>query len=145
MRPEILFPLFAEVTALPGVGPQVAKLLGKLGIKRVVDLLWHRPAGLIDRRNRPTVTNARHGEVATIAVQVDEHFKPHVPSRPYRVVCSDSSGTLVLVFFHAREDYLLRTLPIGSQRVVSGKVEHYGAEIQMTHPDHMVPPERAEK
>ena len=65
MRPEILFPLFADVTALPRVGPQVAKLLGKLGLRRVVDLLWHRPIGLIDRRARPTVAAARHGEVAT--------------------------------------------------------------------------------
>jgi ATP-dependent DNA helicase RecG len=143
MRPEILFPLFADVTALPGVGPQVAKLLGKLGLRRVVDLLWHRPIGLIDRRARPTVAAARHGEVATITVHVDEHIRPRAPGRPYRVVCSDPTGTLVLVFFHARDDYLVRSLPIGSQRVVSGKVELYGDEVQMTHPDHIVPPERA--
>ncbi|WP_119421317.1 ATP-dependent DNA helicase RecG [Desertibaculum subflavum] len=144
MRPELLFPLFAEVTALTGVGPQVGRLLGKLGLRRVVDLLWHRPIGLIDRRARPTVAAARHGEIATIAVRVDEHLKPRAPGRPYRIVCSDPSGTLVLVFFHAREDYLLRTLPIGSDRVVSGKVELYGDEVQMTHPDHIVPPERAD-
>ena len=27
-RPEILFPLFASLETLPGVGPKVAKLLG---------------------------------------------------------------------------------------------------------------------
>ena len=45
MRPGILNPLFTEVEALKGVGPQVAKLLKKLGISRVVDLLYHLPTG----------------------------------------------------------------------------------------------------
>ena len=48
MRPEILNPLFAEVEALKGVGPQVAKLLKRLDITRVVDLLYHLPTG-VDR------------------------------------------------------------------------------------------------
>ena len=43
MRPEILNPLFTEVEALKGVGPQIAKLLKKLGVSRLVDLLYHLP------------------------------------------------------------------------------------------------------
>ena len=35
MRPDILNPLFAEVTALKGVGPGLAKPLDKLGLQRV--------------------------------------------------------------------------------------------------------------
>ena len=38
MRPDILNPLFAEVEALKGVGPAVAKALARLGITRAVDL-----------------------------------------------------------------------------------------------------------
>ena len=49
MRPEILNPLFTEVEALKGVGPQLAKLLKKLGIGRIVDLLYHLPTGAIER------------------------------------------------------------------------------------------------
>ena len=49
MRPDILNPLFAEVEALPGVGPQVAKLLKRLDITRAIDLLYHLPTGVIDR------------------------------------------------------------------------------------------------
>ena len=49
-RPNILFPLFAEVTALAGVGPRIAKLIARLAGPRVADLLWHLPSGLIDRR-----------------------------------------------------------------------------------------------
>ena len=37
---------------------------------------------------------------------------------PYRVVCSDDSGTLTLVFFHARAEYLEKLLPVGATRQI---------------------------
>ena len=61
MRPEILNPLFAEVEGLKGVGPQLTKLLNKLGIGRVVDLLYHLPTGAIERITRPTPTPRSSG------------------------------------------------------------------------------------
>ena len=137
MRPEILFPLFSPVTNLPGVGPRVAAALQRLSIARVIDLLFHLPQGIVDRRHAPKVANAPVGRVATLTVHVDRHEPPRGPRRPYRVVCSDDSATIVLVFFHARPEYLNRLLPMGSTRVVSGTVERYGDQLQMPHPDHV--------
>ena len=48
-----------------------------------------------------------------------------------------------LVFFHADGDYLIRTLPPGTRRVVSGRVESYRERPQMPHPDYVVAPEDA--
>ena len=138
-RPNILFPLFAEVTALAGVGPRIAKQIARLAGQRVVDLLWHLPSGLIDRRFSPKVAEAPDGRIATITVTVDAHFPPTVKRRPYKVRCSDETGALQLVFFHARQDYLTKILPIGQSRVVSGRIERFGDEIQMLHPDHIAP------
>ena len=56
MRPEILNPLFAEVEALKGVGPQLAKALARLGLTRVVDLLYHLPTGTIERVRAPAAS-----------------------------------------------------------------------------------------
>ena len=139
MRPETLYPLFAPLRSLPGAGPRIAQLLERLVGPRVVHLLWHLPSGLIDRRYAPKVADARAGVVATLTVRVDVHQPPsHSRSRqPYKVRCSDDTGDLVLVFFHARSDYLEKVLPVGAVRVVSGVVERYGQELQMTHPDHI--------
>jgi ATP-dependent DNA helicase RecG len=137
MRPEILNCLFTLTTSLAGVGPRVAKLIERVAGTKVVDLLWHLPAAIIDRRYAPNVADARPGTVATMTLTVDEHRVPHNPRQPYKVLCSDDSGSLVLVFFHARADYLRRALPPGEVRVVSGTVERFGNEIQITHPDHM--------
>jgi ATP-dependent DNA helicase RecG len=143
MRPEILFPAFAAVGTLPGIGPRTAKLVEKLAGPRVADLYWHLPSGLIDRRFAPKIAEAPEGRIATITVRVDQHIKPRNPRLPYKVLCSDETGTLTLAFFHGRDDWLLRTLPVGSTRVVSGKIELYNDVVQMTHPDRIVGPEEA--
>jgi len=139
MRPQSLTPLFAQVTSLPGIGPRLSKLIEKLAGPLVVDLLWHLPFALVDRRHAPKVADAKAGEVATLTVTVEQHLVPHSPRQPYRVWCADESGRLCLTFFNGREDYLRKLLPPSEVRVVSGKVEIYQGEVQMTHPDHVVP------
>jgi len=137
MRPEILFPLFKPVTGLSGVGPRIAKSVERLAGERVVDLLWHLPNALIDRRYAPKIAEARSGVVATLTVHVDRHQRPPSRRQPYKVYASDETGQIALVFFHGRPDYLGKILPEGETRVISGKVEHFGGEVQMTHPDHV--------
>lgn len=149
MRPDILFPLFAPVTSLPGVGPRLGTLFDRLlggetdaGPRaKVADLLWHRPSGLIDRRFTPRIAEAPEGTIATLTVHVEEHHKPHNPRQPYRIRCRDETGTIQLVFFHAKGDYLDKLLPVGEERVISGRVERFRDQVQMTHPDHVVRPE----
>jgi ATP-dependent DNA helicase RecG len=145
VRPQILFPLFAQLTTLTGIGPRFGKLLEELCGPHVADLLWHRPSGLIDRRFHPKVIDAPAGMIATLTVTVDAHVKPYHPRQPYRVRCRDETGFLHLVFFHVKGDYLERLLPVGATRVVSGRVEHFNNQIQITHPDHIVDAVEAEK
>ncbi len=139
MRPEILFPLFATPTSLPGIGPKLGKLVEKVAGAHVVNLLWHLPYALIDRRNAPPLAKASPGSIATVIVTIDEHFVPRNPRQPYRVTCHDETGQLTLVFFHARGDYLAKLLPEGEQRVISGRIELFQGKLQMNHPDHVVP------
>ena len=141
MRPEILFRSFAPITTLAGVGPRVGKLIEKIAGGHLVDLYWHLPTSFIDRRFTPSVADAPPGRIATISVQVDQHLPSSNRRLPYKVRCSDDSGTLWLVFFRAHAEYLRSALPEGETRIVSGKVEAYGGELQMTHPDHIGSPD----
>ena len=138
MRPESLFKLFAPVTSLPGVGPRLGKLVSTVAGDKVVDLLWHLPSGLIDRRYAPTIAEAVPGSIATLTVTVDSHAPPRTKRLPYRVACTDGTGRITLVFFHAKDDYIAKILPPGETRVISGKIEKFGEELQMAHPDHIV-------
>ncbi len=144
MRPQILTPLFAQVTSLPGIGPRLGKLVEKLAGPLVIDLLWHLPTALVDRRHAPDVADAKAGEVATLTVTVEEHIVPHNRRQPYRVWCSDETGRLCLTYFNGHEEYLKKQLPVGEIRAISGRVELYQGERQMTHPDHVVPLDQRE-
>ncbi len=145
MRPAILNPLFAPITSLPGIGQRLAKPVEKLAGPLVADLAGHLPSGLIDRRTQPHLSTAEGGAIATILVKVERHMKAHNPRQPYKVRCSDPTGFIDLVFFNAREDYLLRTLPLGQVRAVSGRIDRFGGELNMVHPDHIVPAEEIAK
>ena len=145
MRPAILNPLFAPATVLPGVGPRTRPAYERLAGPLVVHLLWHLPSGLIDRRHAPKVADAEAGTTATLTVRVDHHQPAPDRRRPARVHCSDETGTLTLVFFHAKGDWLRQKLPEGTVRVVSGRVERYGSELQMAHPDHIATLEERER
>jgi ATP-dependent DNA helicase RecG len=136
MRPELLNPAFTEVTRLKGCGPKLAAAIERLtGGRRLLDLWFHLPTGLIDRRAMPSIAAAPPGQVATLTVTVERHIEPAGPRQPHRVLVADDSGSLTLVFFHGPRDHLLQILPENAVRVVSGTVELYGDRKQMTHPD----------
>ena len=91
MRPAILDKLFAPVTVLPGIGSQSAKLFERLAGPLVLDLLWHLPSGIIDRRASPPICALEPDHIATLAVRVEAH-RPGFGRRPYRVLCTDNTG-----------------------------------------------------
>ncbi len=146
MRPSILNPLFADVKALTGVGPKIAALIERAAGSRIVDLILTAPINVIDRSLRPKIQEAGLGALATFEVNVDSHHPPPKGRRlPYKVVCSDDSGFVTLVFFHGRPDYLQKALPEGEKRLVSGKIEEFNDALQITHPDYIVDPEKPEE
>src|SRR4029079_4342735 len=151
MRPNLLNPLLASVTTLPGVGPKLEKLYRRLLDRedgaRIIDLLFHLPTGAIDRRAHPKVKDVVPGTVVTVDVEIERHRPPppNRPRLPYRVMTSDHTGTLEVVWFSARKDYLDKLLPVGERRYVSGTTEFYDGHLQMVHPDRVLDEEGVKK
>ena len=142
MRPEILFPLYAPVTTLKGVGERVAPLLEKLAGPVVRDVLFLRPHGVI-HRHATKANLAIEGQVQTFTVTIEAYQKPRTPAQPWKVRTFDGTGFLTLTFFGRCGGGLEARHPVGEVRVVSGKVERFGSELQIAHPDYIVPPEKA--
>jgi ATP-dependent DNA helicase RecG len=144
MRPQLLNPLFAPITSLAGVGPKQDKLfrylLSRDETPRIVDLLLHLPASVIDRRARPKVRDAVPGTVVTLEVTVDRHrpTPPRNPRAPHLVYASDDTGDVVLTYFRSPPGYVEKLLPVGAKRYVSGTVQMYDGMLQITHPDRVV-------
>ncbi|MDE0695536.1 MAG: ATP-dependent DNA helicase RecG, partial [Boseongicola sp.] len=140
-RPEVLFPLFASLDSLPGIGPKLVRVFGQMEIGRPRDLLFTLPNAGVDRRCRPTVSGVTLPATVTTEVTVLRHLPNQAKGRPYRVSVSDSEVEFPLVFFHANSDWLQKKLPPGGRRVVSGRAELFDGTVQMVHPDYVLAPE----
>jgi ATP-dependent DNA helicase RecG len=142
-RPEILFPLFAELESLDGIGPKMAQLMAHIDVETPRDLLFSLPYSVVDRRRRDTIKGVDLPTTLTVEVTVGAHRPARNRSGAYRVHVEDSQNDFQLVFFHARSRYLEAQLPTGSRRVVSGRLELFDGMAQMVHPDYIVPVDEA--
>ena len=139
MRPDILNPLFAETGALKGVGPGLAKPLDRLGLTRVKDLAYHFPAGWTYRKHVSLLDAADVGQNIIVRLVIIEHKSGSSARAPTRIHACDAEGNYVsLVFFGRNAGWARKQLPTGEERTISGKLEQYGQELQIIHPDHIV-------
>ena len=146
MRDERLYPFFAELDTLPGIGPKLREPLARLvGGNTVWDLLLHLPERWLDRRVRASFAETEPGEVASVQGDVQDHIAPKSPKQPYRVRLADETGFLTLVFFRGDGRWLSGQLPMNKARIVSGRIEEFNGERQMVHPDHIMDPAKGER
>jgi len=147
VRPPALNSWFTGIRSLTGVGDKVGEALERAFSVRTPaklrDLLLTPPVSIIDRSNRPGIANARQGDIGTFLVTVGRHMPANSRSKPYRIRVYDETGEMILAFFKAYGSTLERQFPVGAQRLISGKVEIYNAEAQMSHPDYVLAPEQA--
>ncbi|HKT53148.1 MAG TPA: ATP-dependent DNA helicase RecG [Caulobacteraceae bacterium] len=144
MRPEILFPLYAPISSLKGVGPKNAPLVERLAGPIVRDVLFVAPQSLVFRTST-TASAAREGEVQTLIVTIDAHFPAPRRDLPYRIRAFDGTGFIALTWFKGGGPHLARQHPVGARRAVSGRIGSFHGELQMTHPDYLLPAERADE
>ncbi|WP_380786361.1 ATP-dependent DNA helicase RecG [Sphingomonas sp. R86521] len=141
MRPEILNPLFAETLVLKGVGPALAKPLDRLGLARVVDVAFHLPTGYVDRVSRTELMTSDAGRMITITL-TPRDYRSSAGRGPTRVQATDVHGNYVsLVFFGGNSGWAKKLLPIGEAKRVSGRLDQYGQELQIVHPELAEPDE----
>ncbi|BBU56578.1 ATP-dependent DNA helicase RecG [Mameliella alba] len=144
-RPEPLWPLFADLTGLDGIGPKSAQALEAAGIETPRDLLFTLPYSGIDRHLRDSVIAAELPGVATVEAMIGNHRPAARRGGAYRVEADDARTRFQVVFFHGGGEYIKRMLPTGQRRILSGRVELFDGVPQMVHPEHMLRPEEADQ
>ena len=123
---------------LPGIGPQRAKLLAKLGLATIEDaLVRHLPLRHEDRSQIIPLGRVTVGEARTCAGTI-AGISPPPRGRgrmPLVVMIRDASGFLNCVWFN--QPYLSRVLKRGQRLIVHGKVQPYGrGPLQMLVKDY---------
>ena len=112
MRPELLNPLFAELTAVKGIGSTLARQLARLKLTRAVDLVFHLPVMAIDRVRLERLDEAYVSRTVTVEIE-PMTYEPGAARRPFTVQCRDAAGNwLALAFFGGGGAYARKLLPL---------------------------------
>jgi ATP-dependent DNA helicase RecG len=142
VRPDILNPLFAEVEVLKGIGPTLAKPLKRLGLERVVDILFHLPVNWIERKRVELLDQADAGRIVSVEVTPVD-YRQSGGRGPFRVHAADRAGNYVTLTYFNNPGWAKKQLPLGEPKLVSGRLDLYGQELQIVHPDYVLPPAEA--
>ena len=121
---------------LEGIPKFHSAILSKLcGGNRVMDLLFYKPLSYVDR-SKP-LHGARAGEFTTFISKAHEHQPPNSKGRPYKIIVESEGSYISIVFFNYSAGYLRKLFPVGASIVISGKLEIFAGNWQITHPDHV--------
>ncbi len=139
MRPTLLNPLFTEMGALKGVGPQLVRLLERLGITRVRDLLFHLPTGRVRRQRVADLDAAQPGNGVIVRLTALRYRPGGSPRAPFRIEAADDAGNVLSIVYFGRAQGLGRKqFPLGEPRWVVGRLDQFGDALQIVHPDHVL-------
>ncbi len=128
-----------QVTALKGVGAALAGTLAKLGIQSLQDLLFHLPHRYEDRTRVIPMGSLRVGDVGVVEGEVVKADLVMGRRRSLQVTLRDSSGFLVMRFFHfnaAQKNQLTE----GARVRCYGEVRPGRAGYEFYHPEYQVNP-----
>jgi ATP-dependent DNA helicase RecG len=133
---DALKKLKMPVDEVKGVGSGTAKLLEKLGVRTVEDLV----IGLLPRRydDYTRLRNIAHLEPDAVATVIGTVAHTEVRAgkggrKDFFMVVDDGSARMSALFFG--QHYMIRNFHVGNQVVLSGTTSIYGNRIQMINPE----------
>ena len=137
--------LLTPLRNLSGFTDRSMKLYERLLLKRsldfekelkVIDLLYHKPEKVLFRKENPDLRTAQDGDLITVKVVVDDYKIPYKNYQPHKILCHNQTGFITIVYFKML-DYMKPMFKEGNEIIISGKVEKFNNELQMTHPDYV--------
>ena len=137
MRPQNLNFILSSIAILKGVGPKLEKIINKLGIIKNVHLIWNIPSNIIERKYYKNIHDAEINSLVTLNLNIIKHEPSRFRRQPYRIKCLCGETNIDLVFFNARHPMMRQMLPVNTNKLISGKLEFFRNNFQITHPTHI--------
>ena len=131
--------LFEEISSLKGVGSKIKKYLDRKKVQKIKDLLWDLPYSVIDRSKITSLDELEIGKITSIRVKVLKYAFPRIRNLPNKVVCCEGKNKINIIFFNSREGYIKKVLPINADVIISGKINYYKKNYQITNPTYIKP------
>lgn len=122
---------------IKGVGPSRLKLLQRLGIRTVEDLLYYLPRRYEDRSRIKPVSEVNPGKFETIKVKVLA-FGERTTKKGmniFRMAVGDSTGVIQAIWFN--QPYMRDKFRMGEELILYGKVEKFSS-LQINNPEYEI-------
>ena len=129
--------LFKDISSIKGVGKTLEKYLKNKKVDKVKDLLLDLPYEVTDRSKITSLDKLEIGKITTIQVTVKKYNFPRIRNLPNKVICSDENNKINIIFFNSREGYIRKILPLNKQVIISGKINFYKKNYQITNPTYV--------
>ncbi len=128
--------LSLPVQYVRGVGPKIARLLGKKGIKTVEDMLYFLPRRYEDRRSVKMISSTQIGNVEMVIGEVkDAQTQYYRKNKVFEVTVDDGSGMLTAKWFKGNHAYLRKILKKGARVILTGEIRSFLFGKDIIHPD----------
>ena len=129
--------IFDDVNKLKGVGPKLSKYLKKKKIEKIKDIILNLPYSETDRSRLFKLNELEIGRIQTIKVIVKKLNFPRIRNLPNKIICEDETGRIDIVYFNSREGYLRKIFPVNKWVIISGKINYFNKNYQITNPDYV--------
>ena len=129
--------IFNDVNKLKGVGAQLSKYLKKKKIEKVKDIILNLPYSETDRSKLYKLNELEVGKIQSIKVLVKKLNFPRVRNLPNTIKCEDETGNINITYFNSREGYLRKLFPLNEWVIVSGKINYFNKNYQITNPEYV--------
>ena len=129
--------IFNDVNKLKGVGAQLSKYLKRKKIEKVKDIILNLPYSETDRSKLYKLNELEVGKIQSIKVIVKKLNFPRVRNLPNTIKCEDETGNINITYFNSREGYLRKLFPLNEWVIVSGKINYFNKNYQITNPDYV--------
>jgi len=137
--------LLSDINNIKGVGTKTRKYLQKKKIEKVKDLLWDLPYSFVDRSKITSLNKLEIGKILTIKVNVLKYNFPRMRNLPNTVICTGDDMRIKIVFFNSYEGYIRKILPLKKTVIISGKINYYKNDYQITNPTYIKPIDQIEE
>ena len=129
--------LFSEINNLKGIGPKLSKYLKKKRIEKIKDVILNLPYSETDRSEIVKLKDLVVGKIQSIKVLVKKLNFPRIRNLPNKITCEDETGKINIVYFNSREGFIRKLFPLNEWVIVSGKINYFNKNYQITNPDYV--------
>ena len=127
--------LSQPVTALRGVGPQLAQRLAKLGVEHITDLLFVLPLRYEDRTRISPIGSLQPGMRAVVEGEIQLVETVLKRRRQLLLRVADGTGSVLLRFFHFSGQQAA-ALQRGARLRLYGELRRGPAGLEIVHPEY---------